>query len=313
MEQEVKRTREITDDHINRIITTFLPNRAFESYDNCLEECNRYYEIRNSGGIVVTATEESEEIVTLQLKWTSRPSNQAIEIESADYTNGVALHGQKLFPGKEIKDGQIVIETIKRDLEKDLIIVVNFKDGGVGGVKKSFRAPIRSKNTYVPIGTIVISVLDYRTFLDVNGIKEKDFNSETSTWAPCDGRRVTKSTYGSRIDYVPDLRGLFVRGVNDMGVPGQPIDVSKLYRNEEEKSAGQKQRYALIKHQHRYFKPNSKNDGFYSTYIRAGKNYGKYYHNQWTLTGHNSESSVNWSSSEIRPNNMSVYYYIRIN
>lgn len=307
MEQEILRTSEVNNQQINRIIKIYMPNRAFDSYDRCLESCDSYFELINKNGLKISATEESEEIVTLSVEWKSQ-TDQAIKVLDADYTNGIHLHDKKFFKGRTIKDKQIIIETIKRSKDKDLIIVINFEPGGVGVVRKKFRAPVRRNNENVPIGTIVASVLDYETFLNVNGIKDDNFDIETSTWSPCDGRDVSISTYGKKISKVPDLRGVFLRGINDMGVSGTlPADQKQL--NPENKVAGEFQPDIVKNHNHKH-RATAKGGSWFKNYKTYNGNWGS------EKSGNNSSDITETNENggdETRPKNITVYYYIRIN
>lgn len=68
----------------------------------------------------------------------------------------------------------------------------------------------------VPIGTVVASVLVPSEFYRQAQIKGGPFDAEKYTWVLADGRDVTRSQYEKllRVRNVPDLRGLFLRGLN---------------------------------------------------------------------------------------------------
>lgn len=96
----------------------------------------------------------------------------------------------------------------------------------------------------MPIGAIITSILDYDSFLDLNNSTQRNFDIEKSEWSPCDGRSVAGSKYGYKKPIAPDLRGLFIRGVNDMGVPGSNrINDNQL--NPEKKNVGEFQSDAI--------------------------------------------------------------------
>ncbi|WP_025665050.1 hypothetical protein [Aquimarina megaterium] len=69
----------------------------------------------------------------------------------------------------------------------------------------------------LPVGTIISSVLRYETFLSINNL-EYSSDMKVVKWAPCDGRIVNNSIYGSKLNDVPDLRGLFLRNTSDYEV-----------------------------------------------------------------------------------------------
>lgn len=68
----------------------------------------------------------------------------------------------------------------------------------------------------LPVGTIVASMLKPSEFAQYVG-DPGDFGKSTSTWVPADGREVDGSTYAKATSgqvRVPDLRGMFLRGLN---------------------------------------------------------------------------------------------------
>lgn len=164
------------------------------------------------------------------------------------------------------------------------------------------------KDNFIPIGTIVASILDFPTFCRVNGI---DQDMSKSSWLPCDGRDVPgKSAYadagGSK---TPDLRGVFLRGVNTMysnnlgaGVP----ETGQL--NPKDIKAGVFQDDAFQGHQHNI--PGSGGaagkNGFWT-----GPDNDRiiYSHKSLVNDGTNGEPRTD---NETRPNNISVYYYIKV-
>src|ERR1700748_738334 len=74
------------------------------------------------------------------------------------------------------------------------------------------------------LGTIISSMLNYDQFCKVIG-ENPAVNDGTSSYAPCDGRGISGSTlqHDYAITNTPDLRGRFLRGLNTIYSPGQPV------------------------------------------------------------------------------------------
>lgn len=66
----------------------------------------------------------------------------------------------------------------------------------------------------LPVGTIVASIIEPRLFSKEAG-DSGNFDPKTSTWVPADGRDVAGSHYAESVTpLTPDLRGMFLRGLN---------------------------------------------------------------------------------------------------
>jgi len=158
-----------------------------------------------------------------------------------------------------------------------------------------------------PIGVIVPSLLNYKEFLEVNGLSLPK-NEQNAIWVPCDGRQIgkNKGTYGAFFEgVVPDLRGLFLRGVNDMGNAHSttPHQIQK-HKNPDNKHAGEFQADEFKEHRHK---------GSYGYYKPAGVG-GESFH---LVSSKNGQGRNDWSvqpdgGHETRPKNLTVYYYIKI-
>ena len=170
-------------------------------------------------------------------------------------------------------------------------------------------------NLGVPLGTIIASSLSPSSFSEVVG-DDAVFNPEESVWSPADGRDVGRSRYGrlSTSDTAPDLRGLFLRGLNAFD-PNRPRRDDK-FSDPDDRTALSLQSDAFQGHWHQ---------------LLAGKNDSGSYHAPGDSRGHigysgsssfegrvqsPSPDKVNGDprvDSETRPKNSAVYYYIRIN
>ncbi|MEO0509298.1 MAG: hypothetical protein AAF065_05520 [Verrucomicrobiota bacterium] len=152
----------------------------------------------------------------------------------------------------------------------------------------------------LPIGTIVASMLPAKDFSELAG-DDGSFDPVASYWVPADGRLVAGSKYAQKIkSNIPDLRGIFLRGLNHSEAGS--------FRNDDfadpdnTRTAGSYQGDAMEKHSHKY-------DG-YSRSHRAG---GGSDNESVPRSGTQKSSTPSGSSTETRPVNAAVYYYIKIN
>jgi len=70
----------------------------------------------------------------------------------------------------------------------------------------------------IPVGTIIMSLVNFDVFCQVSGdISSIKWDAKISKWAPADGREVEKSQYQKATGKktLPDLRGVFLRGLNE--------------------------------------------------------------------------------------------------
>lgn len=170
----------------------------------------------------------------------------------------------------------------------------------------------------LPVGTIVASMLQFEKFKNVAG----------NTWKPADGRKVsTTSKYANLTGNttLPDLRGMFLRGLNQFDPLKRPrIDKYKDPDGRKRK-AGQPQEDAtsLPRNKKNPFKGHAVSAGDHShIYFKALRVGGK----SGSEDRASSEASTTGSAgahthtvlitaggdSETRPVNIAVYYYIKI-
>jgi len=157
----------------------------------------------------------------------------------------------------------------------------------------------------LPIGTIVSSMLKPTEFAKAVG----DLDRETIEWVLADEQKdITNSLYGqlSGRTNTPDLRGMFLRGMNVEGVGGDP---------EKKRTVGDYQPDALQKHGHktdalklwRHISANTSELGYTST---GGADYGPA--SVMNVTDLDLKPPVR-KADETRPKNVAVYFYIKIN
>jgi hypothetical protein len=176
-----------------------------------------------------------------------------------------------------------------------------------------YRIPARTVTRLsrdMPVGTIVASFLTMEQFLAATD--KRAWKSATSRWSPADGREVPGSAFAFATSKarVPDLRGMFLRGLN----ASEPnvVRTDEYADPEANRQVGSLQRDAFQGHGHRY------------------ENSGTTAHNPngtfMGVNGNNDFSGVRIlepktidiygpvrAGKETRPTNIAVYYYVRIN
>jgi len=158
----------------------------------------------------------------------------------------------------------------------------------------------------LPIGTVVCSFLNFKQYSEITKSDEKSPGktwTPLSKWAPCDGRPIVHSQYSDFTGEpnVPDLRGVFLRGLNsfDPFMTKQPQNPNQL--NPDNTPLGVYQEDAFKSHRHDIMNvPTGTSVGFGSNFNGVPNG----------LRTYNTEPS---GEKETRPKNVSVYYYIRIN
>lgn len=164
----------------------------------------------------------------------------------------------------------------------------------------------------LPIGTIVTSMLPPSLFAEAVGDPAPSvFDPGKSKWVLADGRDIRISQYGklSGNAEAPDLRGMFLRGLNEGRKDGkQDLDMRK---------PGDYQEDALRQHSHKttvtgeptgYREQAETPSGIGYTRHPAGRNapYEKVSVSVSDVVGAN-------AMAETRPRNTAVYFYIKIN
>lgn len=159
---------------------------------------------------------------------------------------------------------------------------------------------------YAPVGTVVASFLTPEQFAGAIGEQVGD-DATNRTWILADGRDVSGTDYAKTAgsNAVPDLRGMFLRGLNAGRSDGKE-DPGNLYTDPKyERQPGNFQDEAVGIHDHEFaWFPEEKG----SSRLPA------------TWFGGATESQTDifnpirpTPGPETRPKNVAVYYYIRIN
>jgi hypothetical protein len=169
------------------------------------------------------------------------------------------------------------------------------------------------------LGTIISSALNYDQLNDLIG--EKRGCTPSSSYAPCDGRSVSDSKLANILiqntgaPNVPDLRGAFVRGLNEMHLEGQPpLDILKSDPDGLNRKAGDYQPDILLAHNH---PANGHINGSVcgSNGTRDCDGGDEKFNCDPSFGDHTVIVNVaeNVGGQETRPRNVAVYFYIKIN
>lgn len=194
--------------------------------------------------------------------------------------------------------------------------------------------PLPSSASDVPIGTIVMSFLTWAQFEtvtqnNVNNPAGPSWSPKYSKWAPADGRQVPGSTLSTAASEVtlPDLRGVFSRGLNSFDPTGEPFPIDGAKKDPDARTRGSYQDESLKSHSHG---GSTGPDAPDHTHWFGGYTYGTDYGSansaqNLTVAVNNFNRQTDGASArhthqippegsaETRPKNVAIYYYIRIN
>jgi hypothetical protein len=168
----------------------------------------------------------------------------------------------------------------------------------------------------VPVGTIVTSLLKpYEFMRSTNSDWPVVPSNSSSRWAPADGTIDISGSKYYRItgkEVLPDLRGMFLRGLNSFDINKTRKD-GKEDPDGEKRKAGSFQDDALQGHHH------SIRVGASNT-TRPEKGISSSWGNNTTGAVSNAVNEITTGNHgipkvrvETRPKNIAVYYYIKIN
>ncbi|UBB89935.1 hypothetical protein J4771_00870 [Candidatus Kaistella beijingensis] len=217
--------------------------------------------------------------------------------------------------------------SVDREEGQDIIFLLTTDKGTI-----PYRIPANPSgfNKDFPVGTIITSYLSWDEFQKVtqNNLNNPDgdkWNSKFSKWAPCDGRAITSDAGIARatenLTNMPDLRGVFLRGLNifdDREYRNGVSPVSQSQKDPENRIRGVIQEDAFKKHNHgggahiHNIHGETGSAGGKGS-IHTGDNRSS---TQWDGNpnfGNSGEIINSEGDKETRPKNIAVYYYIRIN
>ncbi|UOX33119.1 hypothetical protein LXD69_13860 [Flavobacterium sediminilitoris] len=160
-----------------------------------------------------------------------------------------------------------------------------------------------------PVGSIITSILDWNSFSQITeNVSSSAWDASKSKWAPADGRTISTSKYTRKTgrSNTPDLRGVFLRGLNQFD-PFYTNQVSEQQKDVDGQNrvAGDFQKDIFESHFHTTEKLTlgHRNHGYPASEDLDPGNWAGYLQLKTDSKG----------GSETRPKNVTVYYYVRIN
>ena len=228
-------------------------------------------------------------------------------VAALGYTNFVQLPKEAAEAAKE----QIGPETI--DQAKEILSRLEDKETQAEEIGRRLgEISDLKKIANLPVGTIIPSMLDSRLFAVAVGDDPNHFNPGNSNWVLADGKEnITKSRYGqlSGRTTPPDLRGMFLRGINYGRNDGR--------EDPNDREPGSYQKDALQEHDHKTTATG------YQYKVRDEDSHYKWGSADLGYVGDGDADIVpadvtsvrdpRKSDEETRPKNVAVYFYIKIN
>lgn len=160
---------------------------------------------------------------------------------------------------------------------------------------------------FLPVGTVITSTLSYEKFR--KSVKDPDvFDPKKSRWSPADGRNIEHSEYYKVVEslHVPDLRGVFLRGLNVFDVnEKEPVSNTQKDPEANRIKVGSFQNDQIRFHSHESNLRIVKNNWEGGPNVR---------YQAFEIPGQaNNLNTAPFGGDETRPKNVAVYYYIKIN
>jgi hypothetical protein len=286
------------------------------TFNTCIENSQRF-------GLYIDLTASDDNVANVTIKYMPLSSDdQHPKIKSVQLV-GLDDNATQSILNSTLKIGTVIPDqlsfTAYRKPKQQMVIVLNTSNGL--SIVKRLDGDDESQLSTLPIGTIISSMIDFDNFNKAtknNGsINTASWSPTKSKWAPCDGRSVIGSTYYTLLinspstngvaSNVPDLRGVFVRGLNRFD-NNEQSSAPTYQLNPDNKLIGEFQGDALQDHTHNYdrYKANVINDFSNDKDQRKGN---------FAPNEVESTTSVQGAktATETRPKNRSVYYYVKIN
>nr|VFJ89594.1 MAG: hypothetical protein BECKH772A_GA0070896_1001612 [Candidatus Kentron sp. H]VFJ92751.1 MAG: hypothetical protein BECKH772B_GA0070898_100337 [Candidatus Kentron sp. H]VFJ97598.1 MAG: hypothetical protein BECKH772C_GA0070978_1001411 [Candidatus Kentron sp. H] len=269
----------------------------------------------------ITGQENAIFSITFTYSPERKTDPNAVIVTALTVTGGGEVHTPTVIARHTILSRHTgITQQFKRtDPDTDINIVMDIE--GRQGV--ALRVTNDQPMDKTPVGTIVHSILPWEKYVELMDDRE-DYHAKESRWAPCDGRGIADSKLAKLWgkDKAPDLRGVFLRGLNRFdpeegkwtGVvdkkqkdPGEKIDDKLVARTE----AGGFQGHNVGWHKHQF-----QGHGAHPHEGRKDAEDGGDIKNVWFggdlgQVGH--RDTVTNPPGETRPKNVAVYYYVKIN
>jgi hypothetical protein len=164
------------------------------------------------------------------------------------------------------------------------------------------------------IGTVLPSMLEWSRFAETVG-DPMPFDQKVNKWAPCDSREITGSSLEklTGLAFAPDLRGVFLRGLNSFSPEDEPSKVPDNQADPTNRVVGTFQSDDFKSHSHpAKGKINGSVSGSNGTHDVDGG--GDKWNSDPNFGDHNVVVTIDpTGGAETRPKNVAVFYYIRIN
>jgi hypothetical protein len=319
-EQFYLKNQYLTDQQVNELFVSQFGNNQLQAYLGCLDLCKG---VIGNGVYFYTGGETSDEFY-IEVKFASNTGAERITLAGdARYINLEPIGGLSFTEGLVIARGQSRTQYFKRvDPTKAASFTINVRESiAIRPIELPAQPAVNQQA--IPVGTIICSVLSYKSFLEANKLdKMNNSNMSIALWVPCDGRQVPESKYFPYAGRVPDLRGVFLRGINTYGDAsanfGSVVDVSNAQKNPENKVANEFQGDTFQGHSHNFSGDIVvANDGAHPpTHLTASRPGELQRNKSYNFVKGASTDGTNGTprvSIETRPKNVTVYYYIRIN
>lgn len=279
---------------------TFADKNLLEAYNECLRISNqlgfniRYEQTSNEISFIVKYINFGAlaNPILESVYFSTNTAPKKRELNDHEALEVVSEYRFTYDLGPNLKDGIFIIET------------------NLGS--QSLKVDFRKRGVYEdssPVGTIISSFIDWDTFQQITACNKETngiWQSKFSIWSPCDGRMVPNSFLSEKasLTNVPDLRGVFLRGLNVIDALGESkgkiSKVDPAHKDiDEGRTVGSFQQQDIQSHTHTYFAPTT------SSPIRGSGGYAP--ENPGTGT------TGSTGGAETRPKNVSIYYYIKIN
>ena len=209
-----------SSEELHQIITSALPERAWDSYDHCITQCVTLKK-DFANGFRISVVQMNDDLAVVEAHYNALRSGDTLTVKEVKLSGGEIIGSTSFKDGLKLADGDRVYEHIGREKKKNIVITisVDIKTQSENGVLSIPAIETTGNPNSFPIGGIVSSTLTYEQFLSANQLKIPKVNSDI-IWLPCDGRLLPRNVRLANIagiTHCPDLRGLYIRGANDMG------------------------------------------------------------------------------------------------
>jgi hypothetical protein len=290
----------IKSDFFKTSFSTMPNTNLYQAY----VECQRIYSDVSKTGFIQGTNIETENTVVFAIYYRKQAPNDPMPIvKSFNVEPAGSVISGNLIAGQKLNTFSLLV-TCKRDQDKDLILSLQTDRGLL--VSKSVAEGSYTSSSNVPIGTVITSFLSFDQFSAATKNNEKSpgsiWTSAKSKWAPCDGRPIPTSKYSTFASQpnAPDLRGVFLRGLNSFD-PAYTVGPSIPQQlNPDSNPLGGFQDEAFKVHNHGGFNSGGGSSGPRSAYSIDTNVEGRW-------------EKANVGGNETRPKNLSIYYYIKIN